>query len=233
MKEYPFNTAYTHLKTFYGTEITPDDFETIGLSAWDKIGNKRSNLYKYKATPVEDEGGWYINLPCNVDFIEAVTTSYEDYQETYATKSDGDTTSEWIEGYIENRKMNTPFLNLPGKFVKYRVANDKLYVAQNYSDINVLYKGVILDEEGLPSLTESEVDAVAVFCAYSKTFKNALVTKDPRTMQLAAQLKNDWLTRCTQARVPDHLSQNDFDEILNASTSWDRKRFGKSFKPFK
>jgi hypothetical protein len=33
MKEYPFNTAYTHLKTFYGTEITPDDFETIGLSA--------------------------------------------------------------------------------------------------------------------------------------------------------------------------------------------------------
>ncbi|MDA3855334.1 MAG: hypothetical protein PF569_03685 [Candidatus Woesearchaeota archaeon] len=115
--------------------------------------------------------------------------------------------------------MNTPFLNLPGKFVKYRVANDKLYVAQNYSDINVLYKGVILDEEGLPSLTESEVDAVAVFCAYSKTFKNALVTKDPRTMQLAAQLKNDWLTRCTQARVPDHLSQNDFDEILNASTS--------------
>lgn len=87
--------------------------------------------------------------------------------------------------------MNTPFLNLPGKFVKYRVVGNKLYVAQNYSDINVLYKGIILDEEGLPSLTEAEVDAVAAFCAYSKTFKNALVTKDNNTMQLAMMLKNE------------------------------------------
>jgi hypothetical protein len=38
---------------------------------------------------------------------------------------------------------------------------------------------------------------------------------------------------CTQARVADHLSQNEVDEILNVSTSWDRKRYGQSYKPLR
>ena len=40
MKRYPFHTAYTQARDFYGVELTPIDFENIGLVAWDKIGNK-------------------------------------------------------------------------------------------------------------------------------------------------------------------------------------------------
>lgn len=36
--------------------------------------------------------------------------------------------------------------------------------------------------------------------------------------------------KCTQARVPEYINQNEMDQILNASTSWDRKRYGRSFK---
>jgi hypothetical protein len=52
-------------------------------------------------------------------------------------------------------------------------------------------------------------------------------------MQLAQLLDVKWKNLCTQSRVPDYINQNEMDEILNVSTSWDRKRFGKSFKPIR
>lgn len=36
-----------------------------------------------------------------------------------------------------------------------------------------------------------------------------------------------------QARIPDHLSQNEMNEVLDAHTSYDRKVYGKSYKPLK
>ena len=82
-------------------------------------------------------------------------------------------------------------------------------------------------------LNEKEVDAVAAFCAYSDTFKKALITKDQATFAMAKELEQMWKTKCSQARVPDYINQNEMDEILNAANSWDRKRFGKSFKPYR
>jgi hypothetical protein len=34
-----------------------------------------------------------------------------------------------------------------------------------------LYRGLILDEDGLPELTDKEVDAIAAYCAYTEKFK--------------------------------------------------------------
>jgi len=33
MKEFPFHTAYTQARELYGLELTPDEFESIGLIA--------------------------------------------------------------------------------------------------------------------------------------------------------------------------------------------------------
>ena len=33
MKRYPFNTAYSQTRELYGLELTPDEFENIGLIA--------------------------------------------------------------------------------------------------------------------------------------------------------------------------------------------------------
>jgi hypothetical protein len=68
---------------------------------------------------------------------------------------------------------------------------------------------------------------------YSDTFKKALMSRDNNLMQVALLLEKKWKTMCTQARVPDYINQNEMDEILNVSTSWDRKRFGRSFKPIR
>ena len=234
MKEYSFNTAYTQARELYGLELNPDEFESIGLTAWGKIGNKKYRLYKYQVVPTKSElNEYYVDLPCNVDCIEAVTTNYEDYQKTTPTTLAGNNQNGWIEGYVETRKYNTGKLYVSGKFIKYREENNKIILSDRFQVVNILYKGYVVDDDGLPYLSEKEVDAIAVFCAYTDMFKKALLTRDGASMQLAQILEQKWLKLCTQARVPDYINQNEMDEILNVATSWDRKRFGKSFKAIK
>ena len=232
--EYSFHTAYTQARELYGLELNPDEFESIGLTAWGKIGNKKYRLYKYQVVPTKNElNEYYVDLPCNVDCIEAVTTNYEDYQKTTPTTLAGNNQNGWIEGYVETRKYNTGKLYVSGKFIKYREENNKIILSDRFQVVNILYKGYVVDDDGLPYLSEKEVDAIAVFCAYTDMFKKALLTRDGASMQLAQILEQKWLKLCTQARVPDYINQNEMDEILNVATSWDRKRFGKSFKPIK
>lgn len=234
MKEYPFYTAYTQIPTMFGVNMSPDDFENAGIVAWNRINNKRYRLYLFQTTPTEGElEQWYIDLPCNCDYIEAVTANYEDYQKTTPTNLPSNNPSGWIEGYTESRKYNTNPLYLSGKYIKYIQEGNRIFLSDRFETVNILYKGILVDEEGLPSLNDKEVDAVATFCAYTNLFKTALTTKDQVTFQLAKELEAQWKLRCTQARVPEFINQNEMDEILNVASSWDRKRFGKSFKPIR
>lgn len=234
MKNYPFHTAYTQARELYGLTLNPDEFETIGIIAWDKIGTKKVRLYKYQIEPtVTETGEIYVDLPCNADILEAVTANYEDYQKTSNMTSFNNNWNGSTEGYIEDRKYNTGFDYVSGKYIKYHREGNRLWLSEEFSLVNIFYKGVLLDDTGLPSLNEKEIDAIAVFCAFSDSYKRALVTRDQVAMQFAQLLKLDWEKKCTQARVPDHMNQNEMDEILNVSTGWDRKRFGKSFKPMR
>ena len=234
MRKYSFNTAYTQARELYGLELNPDEFESIGLIAWDRIGNKDYRLYRYSTTPVETPlGFWCVELPCNVDFIESVTANYEDYQKTTPTTLAGNNQNGWIEGYIETRKYNTGTLYPSGKFIKYREEGHKIIMNDYFEVINIFYKGVITDETGLPMLNDKEMDAIAAFCIFADTRKKAIVTKDQTSWQMVPYLEQQWLVKCTQARVPDYINQNEMDEILNVMSSWDRKRYGKSYKPIK
>ena len=230
--EYPFNTAYSQIRILYGVELDQDEFENLGLIAWDKIGNKRYRLYNLESESYKDsDGAYFIDLPCNCDIVEAVTANYEDYQKTSNMNLPSNSPNGWIEGYIESRKYNTNHLYPSGKYIKYTQQENRIYLADKFDIVHVLYKGVLVDDEGLPSLNEKELDAVSTFCAYSVTFRAAIMTRDRDTMQIAQMLEQQWLRKCNQARIADYINQNEMDEILNATVSWDRKRFGKSFKP--
>lgn len=234
MKKYPFYAAYTQARELYGVELAPDEFETVGLIAWDRIGNKDIKLYKYQTTPEKNDlGEYYIELPCNLDIIEAVTADYEDYQKTSPTSIFPINNNGWIEDYSESRKFNTNHFYSKGKYIKYIQEGNIIKLSEKFDTVTILYKGVYVDDEGLPELTESEIDAIAAFCAYTHDFKQARMTKDQATFQMAQIMEQKWKRKCNQARIPDSLSQNDLDEILNVSASWDRKRFGKSYKPIK
>lgn len=232
MQKYPFYTALSHLREFYGVELDEDTFETYAMSAWNKIGNKDYKMYAYKACPVKDcDGGWAIDIPCNLSAIEAITLPYEDAQETHVLSNNYFGYTSPVENAVESTKTMRNELYIPGKYVKYKELGDKIFFTEPYPVVNVLYKGLYADEDGLPYLNEKELNAIAVYCAYAYNYKLGLTQRDQNSLQIAAMLKADWLRACDAARVAPYFSQNDMNEILSVMASFNRSGYGRTYKP--
>lgn len=227
-----FGYAMFLANQMYGLELLPEDFEEIGLVAWNMIGNKKQKLYRY-CTDINCSSNT-VKLPCNCDDIEAITYGFEDWNFVSNFYPNGDPYSSWIEDYIESRKaFENPFY-IGGRYVSYERVGDTLYLDGKYSGkIFILYKGTILDNDGLPEISVAEAQAIAAFCAYVIKFKEALRTNDKATLELSNMLERRWKTLCSQARVPEHISQNEWNEILDAKVNWNRKIYNKSYKPLK
>lgn len=229
MKKYPMYTALSQLNEFYGIELSEDTFETYALSAYNKIGNKDYRLYRTKLYPKADpDGGWYVDKPCNMDSIEAITLDYESAQGTHATDMNAGARFHNIEQDIEVTKRHTSGFYLPGKLVKYTELADKIYFNSPYHSVNLLYKGQYLDENGLPYINDKEMDAIVAYCAYVEDLKKARLTKDNSTYQIAQAEYQMWQKACANARTPIEISQNQMNEILDVMTSWDRHSYGAS-----
>lgn len=219
----------TLMEQLYGITLPEDSFEEIALNAWNLIGNKRYKLHRFSTCGQDCQTT--VQLPCNADIIEAVTTSWEDWNSSSNIYPNGDINSAYTEEYIEARKYNKHPLYQGGKFIKYERVGDTLYFSQPYGQINILYKGVVLDEDGLPELTDKEALAIATYCAYVTKFKEGLMTNNANIVQLANSLKQQWNVQCDQARVTEYINQNEMDQILEAKSSWNRKIHNKSYKP--
>lgn len=222
-----FKSVYSQAHILYGTSIDTTNFDDICLSGWELIGNRETRLYKY-TTSTEDKR---IKLPCNVDFIEAVFGPYTEAQLTNDYSMYPNVYNQWVEEYIESWKRNKNIFYDKGVLLKYREEGDTLVFDRDYSKVTILYHGVIVDEEGLPYLTDKEVQALAAYCAYMDIYKQSLIRKDGNLFQLAAAVKADWLRLCNAARIPAHLTQNEINDVLEVKTRWDRKMYGKSYHP--
>lgn len=229
--EYNFLQAMYHCKQLYDVEFTdPDEFAEIGYNGWKLIGNRRTTINKIVADV--DPVTLTIELPCGVDFIESVTVQPENWNESTNIHSNGDYSSNYTEQWIESTKSNTHPLYTSGRFIHYRRIGDKLYFERAYRCVTIVYRGVVLDEDDLPIINDKEMEAIAVYVAYVVTYKQALRTKNQATFNFSQDLKKQWLFKCDEARTPnDPLSQNEFDEILDAHSRIPSKRFGNSFKP--
>ena len=220
----------------YGINLEDADVEELGLLAWEHIGNKTRKMYKYSTNIDPSDNS--ITLPCNAldingdSCIELVTTSYEDWNSVTNKTDFGDQSTAFTETYIEANKIYQGQYYLPGKVLKYEQVKEKLYFTHNYGRINVLYKGVIFDDDGLPELTDKEATAIATYIAYVVKYKEGLKTNNGDIIKLSQVLYQQWLKQCDQAKIK-YLSQNDMDAIFEVNSSWDRKRFGFGHKAFK
>lgn len=222
-------SAYPMVNDRYGVEVDPTTFEDLAMEALDRINNRHTHLYRYTAD-TDEEG--VLELPCNADMIESVHLDVLDAQMTSPTQSfvnfDGLVTEHYIEHW---HSQNNPYYQ-SGKLVPYDEGDGVLYFKHPYKNVTVVYHGILVDDEdGLPLITEKERQAIACFVAYAATYRDALRKRDQLGFQLAADLENKWLRACNAARIPVHFSQNDMDAILDVRTRWDRKHYGKSFKP--
>lgn len=224
-----FHYGQTLCQLLYGIDMKEEDYEEIGLVAWGLIGNKKTRIYRYQVC-MDDCAEPKIELPCNADILEAVTTGWEDWGNVTNDTANGNLDSAYIEHYIEGRKSFHDPLYQSGKFIKYERVGDTLYLDRPYRVVNILYRGIILDDNGLPELSDKECRAIATYCAYITKFKEGLLTNNQQIIQLANQLKQSWQVQCDQARVPDYLNQNEMDQILDAKSNWNRKVHSKSYK---
>ncbi len=220
----------------YGIELEDQDIEEYGLLAWNLIGNRNRRLYRYQTCIDPKDNS--VTLPCNaLDFdgnscVEAVTTLYEDWERVTNYSEYGDNNTSFIEQSIESEKFYQSPYYISGKLLKYEQIGDKLYFVRNYGKVNILYKGILADDDGLPEISNKEADAIATYIAYIIKFKEGLITNNPNITNQATLLYNLWLKQCDQARVT-YLNQNDMNNILDIKSSWDRKSYGKSYKPIR
>lgn len=222
-----FYYAYTLLDQLYGIDMPEDQFEEVGLLAWSQIGNKRCRTYHQKICLSDCQTS--IELPCNCDILEAVTANFEDFQHT-STTSDINWRALETESYIEYRKDVRNPLYVSGKFIPYERVGNTLYFQKPYNTIHIWYKGIILDDNGLPEINDKEAQAIAAYCAYVMKFKEGLRTNNGNIVRMAQELQQQWRRLCDQARVPEDISQNEFDEILDAKNTWNRKVQNISYK---
>lgn len=225
-----FHYGLSLLETMFGLNIQEEDYEEIALVGWELIGNKRCKLYRTSIVVEPNQDS--IELPCNVDVLEAVTADFEDFQHVDNDSPNGRYGSYDVEQYIELHKSFQDPLYIPGKFIIYERVGNRLYFKKNHGGgkINLLYKGLVLDENGLPEITDKEALALATYVAYVIKFKEGISTNNGAVLQLAQVLKQQWDVRCDQARIDYPWTQNNYDEILDLKTNHDRKIHGKSLK---
>ena len=108
-----------------------------------------------------------------------------------------------------------------------------LAYGQGTAAVLVKYHGVIMDENELPLINDKEMRAIAAYVAYATIYKEGLMKRDSNIISMANVIKAEWLQYCNAARVSSNLSQNDMDAILDAKTTWDRKKYGISYHPIK
>ena len=222
--------AISLAQTMYDTEVDTDDAIEIALIAYKFIGNKQTKLRRAILEIVDNRA----KLPCDCigDCIEAICyIGPEDWSYSDNIHEWGDVRTSYIEDYIEGEKMFLDPLYQRGKYVKYRREGDYIYTNKGSGHAIILYHTEILDAEGLPEITDKEAVAIAEYIAYTVMWKNAIKEKNQTLFTMAAEIKKQWLIHCDAARVPELMSQNEADAILNANTSHGRKSHGYSYKP--
>ena len=224
-----FKYAITLAQMLYDIDINDmDTLIEIGLIAYNFIGNKNTHL---KSEIVDVKNG-LVKIPCKVDLIEAVTCpNEEDWNYTSNIKNYGDIDTLNIEQYIEKSKQNIDPLYISGRLIKYRREGNYIYVNDNIDKVCILYHTEQLDDDDLPMINDKEAIAIADYIAYTVKYKEAIRTNNSSVFQIAQTIKRSWLIHCDAARVPEYVNQNEMNDLLEITSSHNRKVHGRSYKP--
>lgn len=228
-----FKTAKSQLKTIYGVSLPDDEFEEIALYGWDQINNKRYQMYTYES----DVNNGIALLPCNIEgenSIEAVLSKQEDA--SIQISSPGISLLNTLnENYTEAYKswnhkgFSKHYHN--GSLINYEFLNDSIKIDSKLKAIVILYKGILMDEDGLPFINKKERDAIATFCAYVIADRDSFGSKDKNQEYFAQKYEARWKIQKGKAKAPISINQNQADHIMNVQFRWDRKRYNLGYKP--
>lgn len=226
-----FKYAITLAQMLYDVDINDmDTLIEIGLVAYNFIGNKNTSLKK-TIVSVDRRSG-LVKLPCDASMVEAITyPDAENFNYYSNVKNFGDYDKANVEQYIEKSKQSVDPLYISGKFIKYRQEGNYIYVKDDVQQVCILYHTEQLDEDDLPLINDKEAIAIADYIAYTIKYKEALRSNNQAVFQMAQHIKKQWQVHCDAARVPEYVNQNEVDDMLEVMSSYNRKLYGKSYKP--
>ena len=226
-----FKYAISLAQMLYDIDINDmDTLIEIGLVAYNFIGNKNTQL-KSEIVNVDTKSG-LVKLPCKADLVEAITyPNSEDWSYTSNVKNFGDYNTLNVEQYIEKSKQSIDPLYMSGRFVKYRREGNYIYVTEDIGQVAILYHVETLDEDDLPLINDKEAVAIADYIAYTVKYKEALRSNNSAVFQMAQTIKRQWLIHCDAARVPEYVTQNEMNDLLDVTSLHNRKVHGRSYKP--
>lgn len=224
-------------KTKYGITINEYDYLDLAIDFLRDV--RHFGATDYYAVVKSDESG-NISLPCNLKSIEGLMTYRIGLQKydnrilyTIENKLGG------MDNFLAQLNIVDELLYWPDQTSSKR--NGDGYVSYRFVDgrtINVkapnitlilAYNGLTVDAEGFPFITRKQANGIAGAVLHQQTLLKAIkgdknaVNMISYTTQESGRLKQ-------AASIPEEITDNELDEVLNAKTSFNRKTFRRPSK---
>jgi len=230
---YNFTNAKAMMDTLYELNVQRDDFSELAYFAWKDIANKYGDTHIFTGTVGVDNK---LVLPNNVEFIESV--NYPTYFSDYIINNSifiyingsrrfTETDKEWAS-YVDGSKRDVYGGNISFELESEDVIS---FPQKDFSgqQVSVLYHGLLVDEECDPLLYYKEVKAIAHWVAFL-LFKKKASGGDVAAANMLQVVKPDAERAMAAARIPEILTQNEIDQIMNVRVSMDRKVYNSNYK---
>jgi len=225
------------LKTMYGMHMDEYDYLDIAVDTLRNI--KHFGTTEYLSFITVDSSGKAM-LPCNMDSIDAVTTQ-EMGRKAFASRVEfdmdgivGTDTYYSMEGTIKALGLTArPGLaGSSGKgYISYQLDGKTISVGREHAGqrIALAFTGIATDLEGLPLITRKQSNALAVVAARVLAVRGA--NRGDKNLASMVEYYTGISGRLIQAAsIPEDLTDNELDEVLNAKTSFNRKSINRPTK---
>jgi hypothetical protein len=220
--EHKLYTAFALIGTLSGIKMDEERFLEFSHIALKQIGYN-VDIIKTKVL-VEEEGT--IHIPYDSKTIIAVSDDEGVF--------DSWEYSQWSDGYISYNRMGNMYKDLSPRinegmrsFVNYNFIPPNVIMVDpilEEEELYVLSRAVIVDEDGLPMITFKQARAIAYYCLYMNEERKEFA--GIQTVNLP-NLRNKALNAMADARVPESVTDNQIDQVLDHKVSFGRKTFNK------
>jgi hypothetical protein len=227
----PFLNSWTRARKRYSLEMTKDEFIEEAYNVWREIGNQAPVVSRYFTQVPED---FIIELPSDMEFLDGVMIINEPIPRDSFT-SEGRLSAQRPAYFVETVTPgeNQSLQSVPnGKSVNYVLVGDNAIKITSpntvYRDLLIIYRSMVVGEDGLPLLNDKEVAAIAAEVARRDVVREAF-----RGVQTKAQLLQFISKEADRlmlaAKVDEYINDDAIDQILDTKTTFDRKVYGRRF----
>jgi len=242
---YDFMYPHFLLKDLFDITMHEDDYLERAYNVWRDIGNIAIATHAFEFEIGNDQT---VVLPCNVEFVEAVSSSeyWRDNNEQIVNLFHTDVNMNPNQFLADSIVRNPNFVRLDnqqsqlhpeGEYLPYELRGTTGYLQLHFDSKFVgqrgicIYRGVCVDEDGNPLLNRKEAEAIAYRMAFLNLQKRVWMG-EPMAADIMARMNvsAEAGRKMAAAKIPEYISQNEWNRVLSAQTRHDRKVFWSSYK---